>query len=271
MKNNYLSIDSIIKTEDMGFLYGFSLFETFLINNRSKVFLIEKHIQRLQNSLRFFKIKLSYTDDDFINLIYNYINDNKLSDIILRITISAGNEQKNISPGIHFSIRSNPYSKEVIDLGCMLQISEVRKSESSILLRHKTSNYLENYYLLQNAKNNGFDDSIILNSVSHITETTKCNLFFIKDNILYTPDIKAGVLPGIIRNWVIEKANQKKISCFEGFYTKEDLFLADEIFITNSAIGIMYVKKIEEKLINIGQAGELTSLFKKEYDEISFL
>ena len=166
------------------------------------MFLVEKHIQRLQNSLSFFNIKLNFTNNDLINLIYNYINDNKLSNIILRITISAGNSQKNINPGIYFSTRSNPYSTEAIDLGCMLQISEVRKSESSILLNHKTSNYLENYYILQNAKKNGFDDAIILNSVSNITETTKCNLFFIKDNILYTPDIKAGVLPGIIRGWV---------------------------------------------------------------------
>lgn len=264
MDNIGLSQKNYVTSEDMGFLYGFSLFETFYVNKNSKVFLLEKHIDRLLNSLLYFNIQISFSKEEFINFICKYIKENKLSNNILRLTVSAGNKQKGIAPEIHFSVRSNPYTTELIDAGCKLQISNVRKSESSILLKHKTSNYLENYYLLQKAINNNFDDCLLLNSLSKITETTKCNIFFVKNKVLHTPDIEAGVLPGIIRNWVMKTSKQFQISSEEGFYNIENLYLADEIFITNSALGIMHVKTIEAQLINNGEAGEMTTLFKKE-------
>ena len=81
---------------------------------------------------------------------------------------------------------------------------------------------------------------------------------------MFTPDITAGVLPGIIREWVIEKTKEFKISYKEGHFDMANLYHADELFITNSVLGIMHVRIIENQLINNGEAGEITSLLKKE-------
>ena len=257
-------VRNVISEDDFSFLYGFSIFETFLINKKSKVFLLEKHVERLYNSILFFKLEISYNREELFSFILNQIEAEHLCDCILRVTVSAGNKIKGIKPEFYFTTRENPYTLEKFSIGSKIKVSETKKSESSILLKHKTSNYLENYYILLNAIQDGFDDAILLNSLHFITETTKCNLFFVKENILYTPDLSGGVLPGIIRSFIIDLAKKKHIICQEGFYTVDDLYHSDEIFITNSVIGIRHVAVIEEKIINNGLEGNITKSLKKE-------
>lgn len=264
LSENLLFHEDVIPKDDFAFLYGFSIFETFLVDKNSNIFLLEKHIERLLNSISFFKIEYNLNKEDLIKLIFKYISENKLCNVILRVTVSAGNKTKGIPPNIYLTQRKNTYTKEQINTGCKLHISDIRKSETSILLKHKTSNYLENFWILQNAINDGYDDAILLNSLNFITETTKCNLFFVKDNILYTPDINAGLLPGILRSFIIDTAKKKNITLNEGTFTVDELVSADEIFVTNSVIGIMHVTSIENKMINNANQGIMCKMFKGE-------
>lgn len=238
--------DNNISTSDMGFLYGFSLFETFLVNENSNIFLLDKHIERMQSSALYFGINVP---KDLSDIIKKYIAEQNIKNKIVRVTLTSGNNQKNINPSVVFSNRENTYTLEKIANGCRLTLSEVRKSESSIIIRHKTGNYAENYFLLQGAIKNGFDDVIFLNSKGEITETSKCNIFFVKNDILFTPNISCGLLPGIIRNWVLENSQK----CVEGNFDLADLLNADEVFVCNSAMGIMHVSSIDEKSFELGE------------------
>ena len=263
-KLDILIKDDCISADDMGFLYGFCLFETFLMDRHYKIFLLERHIDRMLNSVNYFKIDIGVETDKFKAIIKHHIDENKSDNTIFRVTLSAGNKHKGISPSLSFSKRENTYTPEKIAEGCSLHLSEVRKSESSVILQHKTSNYLENYVLLQEALGNGFDDVLFSNSKEQITETSKSNIFFVKSGTLYTPDMSCGLLPGIIRGWIIERANYYGVNCIQGVFHIEDLLNADEVFVTNSVFGIMHVKCIENKTIGVGKAGEKTKLFSKE-------
>lgn len=201
-----------------------------------------------------------YLNDEY-SIIEEYLND---YDEIGRITLSAGNKNKGILPTLSFSFRKNNYTFEKIEKGCNLHLSEVKKSENSIILRHKTSNYLENYFLLQTAIGNGFDDVLFTNSKGQITETSKCNIFFVKNGTLYTPNLSCGLLHGIIRSWLIDRANACGIKCIIGNFNTENLLDADEVFLTNSAMGIMHTRSIDKKIIGLGNAGEITKLFKEK-------
>ncbi len=245
-----------ISTSDMGFLYGFSLFETFLVNENGNVFLLEKHIERMHSSAVYFGIDFPI---DIIDVIKKYIIEQNIKNKIVRITLTAGNKQKNIKPSIVFTNRENIYTQENIANGCKLKLSEVRKSESSIIIKHKTGNYAENYFLLLEAIENGFDDVFFLNSKDEITETSKCNIFFVKNDTLFTPNISCGLLPGIIRQWVIENSQK----CVEGNFNLGDLLNADEIFVCNSAMGIMHVSSIDKKSFVLGR---ITKLLQLEYN-----
>ncbi len=243
---------------DYGFLYGFSIFETFSVGENEKVFLLEKHIERMLKSAEFFGIEHKMTETELMNKVFEYIKQNGISDTILRMTLSAGNLQKGITPQLMFTCRKNVYTAEKLAKGCKLLLSNIRKSENSIILRHKTSNYLENFVLMNRAIEEGYDDILFMNSASYITETTKSNIFFIKDNIVYTPDINCGLLPGVIREWVIGEAGRHNIECRSGLYTINDFVDADEVFVTNSAMGIMHVKSIDGRCINNGKCGSIT-------------
>ena len=246
--------DSDISSADMGFLYGFSLFETFLVGENGKAFLLEKHIGRLMNSAHYFGIDV---ETDFKDIVKEYIAGQNISNKIVRITLTAGNKQKNINASLVFTSRENSYTLDKKANGCRLHLSQVRKSESSITIRHKTGNYVENYFLLQKAIKNGFDDALFLNSKGEITETTKANIFFVKGDTLFTPDIGCGLLPGIIRQWIIENSQK----CVKGNFYLEDLLNADEVFVCNSAMHIIHVSSIDKKVFSYGK---ITKLLQKE-------
>lgn len=253
-----------VNAYDLGFLYGMSLFETFLVGNRGQVFLLDKHIKRLLNSLSFFEIELGLSAEELAYRIIEYIQINEIRDRILRVTVSAGNREKVLEPGIFFTMRNNNYSPEKINMGCILTVSDIRRNETSLLNNHKTSNRMENYFVGQAAIRKGYDDAVFLNIKDQVTETTKSNIFFISNGVIYTPHIQCGLLPGITRDWVIEKATSAGINCIEASYSWEDLYNADEVFITNSVQGIIHVRKINDKVYNDGSRGEITKLLTKE-------
>lgn len=245
-----------MENEDFGVLYGFSLFETFYVDLRGRIFLLEKHVDRILASARHFGIEADVDNLQLRTMIIRHIAENRIADVVLRVTITAGNKNKGIKSAILFSTRKNIYTAEAKSTGCRICISDVRKSAGSMLLAHKTGNYLENHLLLQAAAARGFDDMLFLNTDGHVTETCKSNIFFVKKGILCTPHLSCGLLPGIIRGWVIDKAASKGIPLSEGFFNQDDVFGADEVFVTNSVMGIFYVSEIGgEKL-----SGELTAI-----------
>lgn len=263
-KLDILVLDNHISISDMGFLYGFCLFETFLVSKDCNVFLLERHIQRMLNSACFFGINVGIDLDEFKEIVSRYIDENKITNTIIRITLTAGNIKKGINPSIVFSNRENTYTFGKIKEGCKLLLSEVRKSESSIIIAHKTSNYLENYFLLEDAIKNGFDDILFLNGKAQITETSKCNIFYVKNDTIYTPNISCGLLPGIVREWIIENIYRHGIKCIEGGFYIDDLLKADEVFVCNSVMGIMHVNGIGKESIGLGNVGQITKFLQNE-------
>ncbi|MFZ5988990.1 MAG: aminotransferase class IV [Bacillota bacterium] len=260
-----IKVGNTVYTDDFGFLHGFSLFETFLVNRHGGVFLLDNHIDRLFNSMNHFDFKIGFTKEDFKGFVLDYIKDNGIVNRIMRVTVSYGNSLKGINSQVHINLREYCLTPDDYKKGYRLKVSDVRKSEYSYVIRHKTANYIENYLIAQKALKDGFQDAILLNSKENITETTRCNLFSVKGSIIYTPAVKCGLLPGIIRDWVIEKAKDSKIQVLEGEYHIHDLLEADEVFVTNSVIGIMGVYGIEDKTFKQRCKKSITDLLQDGY------
>lgn len=92
-----------------------------------------------------------------------------------------------------------------------------------------------------------------------MAEGVTSNVFWVKNDILYTPSLETGILPGIIRAWVIEKANVLDIEVQQGFYTKEDLLQSAECFITNSVQELVPISSLENQRF-FGNKGPIYSL-----------
>ena len=133
-----------------------------------------------------------------------------------------------------------------------LTLSKVSRNSTSRLCYIKSTCYIENLLEKEEAKKKGFDDVIFLNEKGYITETSCANIFIVKNDEIFTPRITDGLLDGIIRRKIIEnfKVQEKSI-------TFEEMSKSDEVIITNSLMGAISVRKVEDIKYNNEKFGEM--------------
>lgn len=230
---------------DSAFYFGKGVFETILI--KEKPVFLKEHINRLNRAIK--KLNLGEEVDEII--ISKFIKENKIRNAALKIVVSENN--------LLFQVREIKYKEEDYFYGFKVRFSEVLRNSTSRLVSFKTLNYTENIIELDISKSYGYNEAIFLNEKGFITEGCTTNIFIIKDNKIYTPKVECGLLPGIVRQWVIDNFN-----AMEKEMTKEELLNADEIFLTNSLVGIIKVSNLEDKDFKCN----LINNIKKAYDDV---
>ncbi|OKZ87346.1 aminotransferase class IV [Clostridium sp. 29_15] len=229
---------------DGGFYFAQGVFETILI--KKEAIFLEEHINRLNKSIDIMNLG-EHIDTKFIK---NFIKEEKLKNIVLKIVVT----EKNIV----FSTREIKYSKEDYENGFKIKLSYVLRNPTSRMTYIKSLSYNENLYEYNKANKEGFNEVVFLNIYGNIAEGATSNIFIIKDKKIYTPKISDGILPGVVRNWVI-----KNFRVCEKHLDKEDLYSADEVFITNSILGIMKIVQFEEKKYNTNVVEKIRSEYEQ--------
>lgn len=214
---------------DSGYFFAKAIFETILITN--KPIFLERHIRRLNKSLEKFNIDIALNKE----IIEEFIKINSLKNCVLKIVVS----EKNIVA----TTREINYKREDYIKGFKLGISIVKRNTTSILPYIKSTSYVENLLEREKALISGKNEILFLNENNNIAECSTSNLFFVKDKKIFTPSVSCGLLNGIIRSWIIEN-----YEVIQGKFKLNDLFEADEVFITNSIIGIMKVIELDTKI-----------------------
>lgn len=137
------------------------------------------------------------------------------------------------------------YTKEQKEIGYKLCISDYKINPYALTSGIKCLSNAENILALHAAKSRGFNEAVRLNTDGFITECCISNIFWIKENTLYTPSLATGCLDGIMRAHVIEDYRKSGFKIVEGLFTIDCLYNADRIFITNALMGQMIVKSID--------------------------
>ena len=213
---------------DDGFRFGLGLFETILVLD-NKAVLLKEHLHRLQESMSYFKIQKHIDEDAFLEFLEK---DQKEGKSVLKATVTTENfllERKDYL-----------YKKEDYQEGFSLKKSFILRNETSPFTYHKTLNYGDNILEKRKAALSNFNEPYFINTKGFFTEGATTNLFFMRDNKIFTPPADSGLLKGILRDWVIDNysVDEKHISQY-------DYHKYDEIFLTNSLLGIMPVKSID--------------------------
>ena len=138
-----------------------------------------------------------------------------------------------------FSLRTNHYTPEKYEKGFYMDISEVKRNETSPLVYHKTMNYGDCILEKRNAAAAGMDERLFLNTKEQISEGTVSNVFFVRKGVICTPEVSCGLLPGILREYLCESEEVKETDIYV-----QDLKRYQECFVTNSLMGIMPVRQI---------------------------
>lgn len=233
---------SLIPFNDAGFLLGDGLFETIRFQNRN-LFKPENHLSRLRSGLNLIKINLKQSNKNLTELLIQIIKINKLKSGLLRLMITRGKlkgEPWNYKgpPCIYISIR--PISLESTELPVKVVFF---KEKNYPIIRFKPAiksmNYIGNMLAKKDAELQGAFEPVFINSDGFITECAIRNIFFFKDQTLITPTTELGILPGVMRDTIIEIANESNIKTVKSKINQNELNDMEEAFISSSGIGLI--------------------------------
>lgn len=232
---------------DEGYSFGKGAFETIKVINKNPLFL-DEHLLRLKKSLDFFEIDIDIRKEK----IYQYIEDTKLNNFALKIIVSDKN--------IILTHREDNYRKD--DKSFKLKISKVKRNSTSKLVYHKSLCYYENIFEHKIALKEGYDSSVFLNERDEVAETSFANIFFVKDNNIYTPALSCGLLKGTMRDYLLEK-----YKIYTAIIKLDEIDNFDECFISNSLMGVRNVISINEiEFTN----QNMTKIIQKNLKKIGF-
>lgn len=234
-----------------GYRYGDGLFETIRVI-QGRMPLGDRHFDRLFNSLG----RLAYEipaglsaqqlHDEAIELcVRNGCRDSAR----VRLSISSGEGDLPGPPRLQYLIECFPYPVPDMDnQHLVIGIYSAARKHYDLFSDIKSANYLPYVLAARYARASGFDDALVLNPAGRIVESSVCNLFLVKDDLLITPPLTEGCIAGVMRKWIAENFPVR-----ESTVTKEDLYSADELFLTNALSGVRSVRQLEKKtfLVNI--------------------
>lgn len=245
--------DATLSPFDHGFLYGIGVFETFT-SLAGQVFLLDWHLERLNQSLRDLCIESTIEKPFVLDIIHTLINQNLITGGHARIRF-------NVSAGRGNGFSADPYEEPVV----FVMISPFRPEsivdeKQGIILdtrrntpegprRLKSHHYMNNLLAKREVGNDPSVEGIFLTKEDDVAEGITSNLFWRKKDVIYTPSLDTGILNGVTRRYCIEKLQASGISLIEGRYPLSHLLSADEAWMTNSVQGIVPFKNIGDTVL----------------------
>lgn len=259
-----------ISPNNPGFLFGEGLFETIRADD-GVPFLLTKHLLRLRSGLKYLNIEAPTSLNRADNLITQLLKANRLTkkSSVIKIICSR-------NPQIGVDAAPKPAASLIITT-TELDLKEIKSRQAGIradiipwerncnnpLLALKSLNYLENRYALQMAKRDGFSEGIFLNQKGELCEGTFSNLFLIRGNRLLTPPLTAGILPGITRAFILEKAPAVGIEVCETPLFPDDIETCSGAFITSSLMHLSPLLKLGRNQFDLKKTNALRKILMK--------
>ncbi len=229
---------------DRGLLYGDGLFETMRVR-RGRVEFLAEHLNRIVRSAEALAFPPIPETKGLAAAVREVVRANAGTDLALRLTITrgAGGTRLDIhgcdSPSV--VVTASAYEDEELRPrieGLRLATAPYPRNERSILSRHKTLNCLEAVLARAHARRQGADEAILRNTAGRIAEAAAANVFLVLGDVLVTPPIEEGALPGITRAAVIRAATAMGLQVQERGVGPEEPFATSEVFLTNSLLGL---------------------------------
>lgn len=271
---------AVVPVTDHGFLYGLGLFETFR-TYQTVPYLLERHLERMASGCMELGIPFTTTVAEVTDWIERLMDANGLRDAYVRYTVSAGEAPLGL-PSVDYSkpkhivlAKALPEpSPSLYESGKMLQRLSTPRNTPEGEVRFKSLHYMNS--ILAKRELNGYGqhvqgaEGLQLTRDGHIAEGIVSNVFWVRENVLYTPALSTGILPGITRAVVLEIATQQGIPCIETLAAWGELLQADEIFLTGSVAELVPVTTLRdqdgaETIISNGHIGPVTAVLLGMY------
>jgi branched-chain amino acid aminotransferase len=257
--------------------YGLGVFEGIRAyhchDGRTAIFRLKEHIQRLYDSAHVMQLTIPFAADRVEAACAEILRQNGQKEAYLRPLVFIGDGAMGLNPGnnpIRVTIISWLWGAYLGDEGLLkgirLKTSAFTRHHVRIMMtKTKTvGNYVNSILAKREALQAGYDEALLLDTEGYVSEASGENIFMVKDGILRTPPL-TSILPGITRDAVLTLARDLGISVREGKFSLDDLYLADEAFLTGTAAEVTPVREVDGRIIGPGAPGPVTQKLQSAF------
>jgi len=258
--------DAKISVFDHGFLYGDGIFETLRAEN-GKIFRLDMYMTRLYRSAKFIGLEIPLAKEEMKDAVKKTLAANSFMNARIRITVTRGigdiGYGAKCEPNIVIMVtEQKPYPELIYKEGVKVMTASYERD----IPEAKTTNCMMLGILQRKADEVGAHEALLLNKNDEVTEGISTNIFIVKDDAVITP--AKGMLEGVTRYILIEQIKASNITIEQRAIKKEELYTADEIFITSTTRKIVPVVEVDGRKISDGKPGKYYVILSQKFSKI---
>lgn len=260
--------------------YGLGIFEGIRAYEQTSggtaVFRLDDHLRRLDGSARILEMNLPYDRQTLKEVTLELIRRNRLPACYIRPLAVLGAGSMGVYPKdnpVQVSIMTWPWGAylgdEALANGIRCKVSSYTRHfpNSSLLKAKATGNYINSILAKREAVRLGYEEAIMLDGNGNVAEGSGENLFILRDGKLITPPL-SSVLQGITRDTIMKLAVAEGLEVYDRSFTRDELYLAEEAFLTGTAAEVTPIREVDDRVIGEGRPGPVTLRLQKRYFQV---
>ena len=261
--------------------YGIAVFEGVrayqTADNRTAIFRLKEHTERLLGSAKIFQMDVPFDAATLEQAHKDVVKQNNLAEAYIRPLIWFGAEKLGLSSrdnSVNAMVAAWHWGaylgEEGIKNGIRVKTSSYTHHLPNVTMckAKASSNYPVSIMANQEVTRNGYDEAILMDPQGYVCQGAGENLFLVKDGVLHTPDLAGGALDGITRRTIVQFAEDLGIKVVERRITRDEFYLADEIFMTGTAAEVTPIREYDDRTIGNGGRGPLTEKMQTLYFDV---
>jgi len=261
--------------------YGMAVFEGVrayqTADNRTAIFRLKEHTERLLGSAKIFQMDVPFDAATLEQAHKDIVKQNGLAEAYIRPLIWVGAEKLGLSSrdnSINAMVAAWHWGaylgEDGIKNGIRVKTSSFTHHMTNVTMckAKASSNYPVSIMANQEVTRNGYDEAILMDPQGYVCQGAGENLFLVKDGVLHTPDLAGGALDGITRRTIFQFAADLDIKVVERRITRDEFYLADEIFMTGTAAEVTPIREYDDRTIGNGGRGPLTEKLQSLYFDV---
>jgi len=261
--------------------YGVGTFEGIRAyqraDGRTAIFRLREHIDRLLDSATICTMDVPYSREQLMMACHEVVRTNKISACYLRPLIYLGYGALGLGsfePPVRTMVACYEWGTYLGDEGlrkgirCMISGFSRANSNAAMNKGKICGQYVSSVLAKRMAIKSGFDEALMLDPQGYVAEGTGENIFLVKRDVVRTPPTSAAILSGITRDTVIHLLHEQGVDVREEPISRDELYIADEVFLTGTAAEITPVREIDHRRIGRGDAGPITRRLQESFFSI---
>jgi branched-chain amino acid aminotransferase len=257
--------------------YGIGIFEGIraykTADGRSAVFRLREHIQRLYDSAHIVLMEIPFPKEKLEQACVETLKANRLEAGYLRPLAFFGSGSMGVGAvnPVQVVVAAWPWgaylSEEGLKKGIRAKVSSFTRMHVNVqMVRAKVSGqYVNSFLANREAAMSGYEEAILLDTEGYVVEGSGENIFIVKDGVLQTPPLSSAILAGITRDTVLRIARDAGIPVREEKFTRDTMYLADELFMTGTAAEVTPVREVDNRRIGRGEPGPVTKRIQETF------